>query len=617
MDRRLVIRSISLATALFAVAPPRLAPLAAQETPTRWYVVRVGSAPAGWMRETRTSTDSGIIVATAMHLAFNRLGSTVAMETNTRSLESPKGRFLDADVSMRLSDQVTEMSASVMNDSMRLRTRAGGREFTRMLPIVLMLSGPAAIDRLSAMSLRHPGDSVTYGAYDPTAAAPAIVTRVLASFDTAATSVGRRSLRRVIERSSASPVATTYWIDSVGAVIRSAFDSPFGLSAIDLVDSATAAAANTGASLSDEQYTRTIVATHIRLPQARALGLLRITLARRDTSVRWPAFDEPGQRVLLRTADSVVLEIERQRVPRGPHPFPVAATPATREFLEANAYVQSDQPEVQALARRIIGAETDAWRASLALERWVADSMHFDLGVAFAPSVEVYEHRRGTCVAYATLLATLARSVGIPSRVAFGYGYVNGMFGGHAWTEVLIGDRWLGIDGALDPHGTVDAARFAFAHGSLAGGPAELTSSVGAQLYGRIDASILRYRVEGAPAVSLSRGQPPYAIHGDLYTNPTLGFSLRKPHDGTFILLNATWPAMTVAGIAFPSGDTVRVSSVYREPPEDDTDGPGGRTSLVLPNGIEHYVLEATGRHAREKLLEVTRGFGLRAKHGN
>ena len=43
--------------------------------------------------------------------------------------------------------------------------------------------------------------------------------------------------------------------------------------------------------------------------------------------------------------------------------------------------------------------------------------MTFDLGIALAPSSEILRDRRGTCVGYATLLAALARSVGIPSRV--------------------------------------------------------------------------------------------------------------------------------------------------------------------------------------------------------
>ena len=202
--------------------------------------------------------------------------------------------------------------------------------------------------------------------------------------------------------------------------------------------------------------------------------------------------------------------------------FPVASTPALREYLEPNAYVQSDEPRLVALAKRVVGTERDLFTAALALERWVADSMKFDLGVAFAPSVEVFERRRGTCVAYATLLATLTRAVGIPSRIAMGYVYVNGIFGGHAWTEVMVGDDWIPIDGAIVARGPADAARFAFAWSSLADGPGSLTSGAAVEMYGRLRATVESFTVAG-----LRRDVPPdakpYVIDGDRYVNEWLG----------------------------------------------------------------------------------------------
>ena len=63
-----------------------------------------------------------------------------------------------------------------------------------------------------------------------------------------------------------------------------------------------------------------------------------------------------------------------------------------------------------------------------------------------------------------------ALGFGIPSRVAMGYAYLNGMFGGHAWTEVLAGERWIPLDAALTSDGVADAARFAFTWSSLENG---------------------------------------------------------------------------------------------------------------------------------------------------
>jgi hypothetical protein len=393
-----------------------------------WYVIRMAGTPVGWMRDSRTMSDSGPIVSTTMRFVLNRLGSQVVMEMREQSLESGRGSLIRSDGTMRLSEQTTEFHAAMIGDSVRVRTRAGGREFERVLEARTRLIGPGAAGRMTAESLRVRGDSISYEIFVSAAGVPAAVTRTLVGIDTVPFRGGGAAVRRIVERSTASPVAVTYWIDGDGTIVRSAYDSPFGRTESELADSATAMLANEGGTLAEEQYSRTLVPTHVRLPQARRMEMLRLALTTRDTSFEWPALDGDGQRVLSRAQGWLVLEVTRRRPPAGTHPFPVAPTAARREYLAPNAYVQSDEPALHALARRVIGRETDAWRASLELERWVADSMHFDLGVVFAPSVEVLEQRRGSRVAYATLLAALTRTVGIPSRVVFGFAYVNGIF---------------------------------------------------------------------------------------------------------------------------------------------------------------------------------------------
>ena len=53
----------------------------------------------------------------------------------------------------------------------------------------------------------------------------------------------------------------------------------------------------------------------------------------------------------------------------------------------------------------------------------------------------------------------MCRAVGIPARVVFGLVYVDEfldrkhVFGGHAWTEARIGDKWIGLDATRSPNG--------------------------------------------------------------------------------------------------------------------------------------------------------------------
>ena len=304
---------------------------------------------------------------------------------------------------------------------------------------------------------------------------------------------GRDSLLTIVERSSTTPLVTTMRLDATGRPVNTQFDLPFGRVDVSIADSATAMAASSGGSLAEESYTRTLVRTGIKLPRAREIDLLRVRLQSTDTAGRLPDLTGPGQRVVAR--EEREHDRDHAQAPTRACNDPGCFDPALREDLEPNAYVQSDEPRLVSLAKRVVGTERDLFTAALALERWVADSMKFDLGVAFAPSVEVFERRRGTCVAYATLLATLTRAVGIPSRIAMGYVYVNGIFGGHAWTEVMVGDDWIPIDGAIVARGPADAARFAFAWSSLADGPGSLTSGAAVEMYGRVRATVESFTI--------------------------------------------------------------------------------------------------------------------------
>ena len=54
-----------------------------------------------------------------------------------------------------------------------------------------------------------------------------------------------------------------------------------------------------------------------------------------------------------------------------------------------------------------------------------------------------------------------------------GFVYLNGIWGGHAWTEMLIDGNWIQMDAAVDNGpGAADAARFYFAESTLDVAPA-------------------------------------------------------------------------------------------------------------------------------------------------
>jgi len=570
-------------------------PLAAQSASNSWYVVRIGDSPVGWMHETRAESAGAIRWNSTMYMALNRLGSQVVMETAVASVESRTGVLRALDVGTRMSEQRVNTSVTVNGRVASVSVAAGARRFDKTVDLPDTLLGREAAQRLTMTRLRAVGDSVRYASWDAQANAPATVTRIV---------TGRDSLLTIVERSSTSPLVTTMRLDAAGRAAITQFDLPFGRVRVVLADSAIAMAASGGGSLAEESYTRTLVRTGIKLPRARDIDTLRVRLELMDSVGRLPDLTGPGQRVVAREGNAGTIEIAR-RYPRGRATFPVAATKAMREYLEPNAYVQSDEPRLVALAKRVVGTERDLFTAALALERWVADSMHFDLGVAFAPSVEVFERRRGTCVAYATLLATLTRAVGIPSRIAMGYVYVNGIFGGHAWTEVLVGEDWIPIDAAIVARGPADAARFAFAWSSMADGPGSLTSGPALELYGKLRATVESFTVAGSRR-DVPPDTKPYVIEGDRYLNEWLGMEVTKPAGFRFVELDETWPSKTIVGMERGT-ERVRVLLSLRAPWEHAATRPD-----LISAGLDAWRLEVDSPNPQALLSEVRRGLRLR-----
>lgn len=134
--------------------------------------------------------------------------------------------------------------------------------------------------------------------------------------------------------------------------------------------------------------------------------------------------------------------------------IPLADVPAdVQPFLAPTTTSQSDDPELVARARAIVGTETDARTAAVAITSWVHDHLGKRDGTrGAATAVETMAAGYGDCTEHAALTVALLRAVGLPARNAGGLVLVPGLFtsdaGYHAWVEVWLGD-WIALDPAL------------------------------------------------------------------------------------------------------------------------------------------------------------------------
>ena len=125
-------------------------------------------------------------------------------------------------------------------------------------------------------------------------------------------------------------------------------------------------------------------------------------------------------------------------------------------YLEADASVQSDHPQIREAAREAAGSARDAFGAAMRLNRWVAEEVKDSMVMSIPSALEVLQKKRGACKEHAVLYTAMARSLGIPARIASGIVYseaqlIDGFYY-HAWVEVYLagpqgeGGRWVAVD---------------------------------------------------------------------------------------------------------------------------------------------------------------------------
>ncbi len=577
-----------------------------EETPSseeRWYIVQIGQVPVGYIREVscqltaqKEGTPEKIVTKTEMRLVLNRMGSRVELSSFFSTEEDFRGHLLAARSEMKLTNQITSTEACVRGGTIELRSSAGGKSHTRSIPYEGELFGPEGIRMMSESHLRKIGDEVTTQTFVAEASLVTKLTRTLKGEETL--DIARRRLKtlKVEESLEGLPTRRTLWLDEKGTLLKQEEAGPFGLIEVMLAERASALASVSKGDLAVEMFERSIVRSNIRLPRNRPLERLKVRLVHRNPHLGWPELDRPHQSVLEKTARTLILEIHRPPLPDGTA-FPVHLTEKNSPFLEPNAYLQSDDPDIQRLARHLVVREKDAFKAALRLERWVAENLTFDLGLVLAPASEILKDRRGTCLGFATFLATLARAAGIPARIVFGYVYALGMFGGHAWTEILAGEEWIPLDAAIVNEGPADAARIAVLSSSLAAGPVELALGGGQQLFGQVDIEILEYDV-GGKTWKVPVGAESYTIEGNCYRNPWLGVELEKPDAFRFAQLNAVWPESTLVAMEGPAGASISLDQHEVYPWQDAKREALRKLETLIRGGKKLSFVTAGGKSA-------------------
>ena len=157
------------------------------------------------------------------------------------------------------------------------------------------------------------------------------------------------------------------------------------------------------------------------------------------------------------------------RDPRDLRPGPAPADLAL--FLRPEPFLESDAPEIVAEAQKAAGAPAPPRLRAERLVRHVHAILEKKPTVSLPSALEVLKTRIGDCNEHTALYVAMARSLGLPARIAVGLVYLRGAFYYHAWPEVWVEESrgrglWLPVDPTLNQF-PADATHVRLTRGGL------------------------------------------------------------------------------------------------------------------------------------------------------
>jgi len=142
-----------------------------------------------------------------------------------------------------------------------------------------------------------------------------------------------------------------------------------------------------------------------------------------------------------------------------------------RQFLDSNGYLhinstlpmkthlrepiaaESQVGQLADLALSIVAGSQNTEQKVTKLRSFVADYLQDSPVIRPMTINDILTQRKGDCTEHTELFIALARAIGIKAREVHGLVYLGDDiqgFGGHVWSEVLMGEQWVGVDPTWD-----------------------------------------------------------------------------------------------------------------------------------------------------------------------
>jgi hypothetical protein len=448
--------------------------LARYGTAAEWRGVYYRGEKVGFTVNQTSPSGDGFEVREDARIQMSLLGATTAAAIRTTAQLDAAFGLKSFQFSLDPGTGPVEVSGVVDGTrvSLTLKTASGTQKEERNLDDVPVLS--LSLPRRLAAAGFVPGTRQQFLIFDPATMRSEPVTieigrrEIINLTSPLPIVVGGRDRMRLTRQSmpafrvdmAFSGLKTTAWITDTGEVLRE--ESQLGLMSVRESPEVARRMAISRGITGDLLEASAVVPRNItkeRIDDGR--DVRRIRLRVEGTELSGPDFEGAGQSV-----DGDVLEVRDARSIRAS-----AAERGVERYLRPEPLIESDDPAIRAEAAAAIGDAKDPRTIAERLTRAVNAMLDKKPTVSLPSAREVLRTKVGDCNEHTALYVAMARSVGVPSRIAVGLAYTRGAFFYHAWPEVYLdegGGRglWLPVDPTFNQF-PADATHVRLARGGL------------------------------------------------------------------------------------------------------------------------------------------------------
>jgi transglutaminase-like putative cysteine protease len=424
-----------------------------------WRGIYYRGEKIGFTVSQTTRTDDGFELQEDGRLQMLLLGQDTAATIRTTARVDTAFMLRSFDFSLDPGTGPITVKGSLERQGERFRltlaidSGGGTRTETRELPEAPVLS--LNLSRLLANGGLVPGTTHTRTVLDPATLQSAVMT----------VTVGDRGVVRAMDtmipafrvETEFRGLKTTSWVTDTGEIVRE--ESPLGLMTIrESPERARGLAVPDRVQADLLQAAAVVPAMRGRIDEPRDVRRLKLRLDGADV----PADELTGAG---QTAVGNVIEIVD---PRSLQPGPRDVN--VEGYLKPEPLIESDAPEIRAEAEQAVRGATDDRGRAERLTRYVNGLLDKKPTVSLPSAREVLRTKVGDCNEHTALLVAMARSIGMPARIAVGLVFMHGAFYYHAWPEVYITDKtqgfWMPVDPTLNQY-PADATHLRLTRGGL------------------------------------------------------------------------------------------------------------------------------------------------------